>query len=359
MKTVMSIVGARPQFIKSAPVSRALKADGMREVLVHTGQHFDKAMSDIFFDELGLVAPEHHLSVAGGGHGEMTGRMLIALEPLVKEINPDYVVVYGDTNSTLAGALCAAKLHYPVAHVEAGLRSYNREMPEEQNRVLTDHLADILFTPTDIASQNLRGEGVADELIEQVGDVMYDASILFRESLTDRKAVLAKHCVQSKQYVLATVHRAENTDQVDRLAEILRELNRLTADLPVILPLHPRTRASIDRHRLDTGNIRCIEPIGYMAMVALQSEAAVIATDSGGVQKEAHFHGVPCVTLRQETEWTELVELGWNTLAPPLHSDIAYEIRESIGRLGRAGSPYGDGDAAVKISNRLRSKRGA
>lgn len=186
MKTVMSIVGARPQFIKAAPVSRVLKAEGMREVLVHTGQHFDQGMSDIFFDELGLATPEHHLGVAGGGHGEMTGRMLIALEPLVKDIQPDYVIVYGDTNSTLAGALCAAKLHYPIVHVEAGLRSYNREMPEEQNRVLTDHLADILFTPTDTASQNLRREGVSDKRIEQVGDVMYDASILFRESLRKR-----------------------------------------------------------------------------------------------------------------------------------------------------------------------------
>ncbi len=357
MTKIMTIVGARPQFIKAAPVSRALAAAGMHEQIVHTGQHFDAGMSDVFFEELGIPRPAHHLGVSGGGHGVMTGAMLQALEPLMEREAPDWVLVYGDTNSTLAGALAASKLHIPVAHVEAGLRSFNRRMPEEQNRIVTDHLSDLLLTPTDGATRRLREEGIPDERIVQVGDVMFDAALYYADRAAERSAVLAQHDLEAGTYILATIHRADNTDDPARLRAIVDGLEAVAVEHPVILPLHPRTRAALERHGIALSRVRAIDPVGYLDMVALERHAALIATDSGGVQKEAYFHGVPCVTLRDETEWTELVDLGWNRLAPPTQVDIAAVIREAVGTSGQEGRPYGDGQAADHIARALRDKR--
>lgn len=350
MINVITILGARPQFIKAAAVSQAIKkSDTLSEAIVHTGQHHDIAMSDIFFEELGIPAPNFHLNVNGGGHGNMTGVMLQRLEPLLLEQSPDLVLVYGDTNSTLAGALAASKLHIPVAHVEAGLRSFNRQMPEEQNRILTDHISDWLFSSTDTATANLQNEGLGDRQIHQVGDVMYDAALLFGNQARNQRNILERCGVPQSHYILATVHRAENTDNPIRLRAIIQALDGLAQDYPVVLPLHPRTHAALERQDIVPNNITCIDPVGYLDMVGLECQAAAIATDSGGVQKEAYFHGVPCVTLRNETEWVELIEMGWNRLARPGEDDIEQSIRDAIGSGGVPGSPYGDGDAATRI----------
>lgn len=350
MKVIATIVGARPQFIKVAPVSRALRdAGGVSEVLIHTGQHFDNNMSDIFFEELGIATPDHNLDIAGGGHGAMTGAMMQRLEPLLQELKPDLVLIYGDTNSTLAGALTAAKLHIPVAHVEAGLRSFNRAMPEEINRVVADHLSEWLFASTEAAMTNLRREGIAGAKVHQVGDVMYDAALLFAARAKERP-ILAELGVEPRRYILSTLHRAENTDDPERLAMLVTALELAATQMPVVLPLHPRTRGAMARHGLTFDRVRTIEPVGYLDMVALESNAAVIATDSGGVQKEAFFYEVPCVTLRGETEWSELLELGWNELAAPDGAAIAAQILAAVGRQGRAASPYGNGKAANAIA---------
>lgn len=355
MIKVLTVLGARPQFIKAAAVSRAFAAHpAVEERIVHTGQHHDAGMSDVFFAELGIPAPAHHLGVAGGGHGDMTGRMMIALEEVVAAERPDWVLVYGDTNSTLAGALVAAKLHVPVAHVEAGLRSFNRRMPEEVNRVLTDHCADLLFTPTDAAARHLRAEGIDPARIVPCGDVMLDAARIFGEVAQTAGAVRTGH-------VLATFHRQENTDSPERLAAILGGLARVAETLPVIFPLHPRTRARIDAAGLAArlGEIEIVEPLGYLEMIALQRGAAVIATDSGGVQKEAFFHKVPCVTLRDETEWTELVDAGWNRLVPPTSATaVAAAILGARGVAGQTICPYGDGNASNIIVERLAWRAG-
>lgn len=353
MPNILTVIGARPQFIKAAAVSRRIaEAPGLTEILVHTGQHYDANMSDVFFEELAIPSPAHHLGIAGGGHGAMTGRMLAALEELLIEARPDMVMVYGDTNSTLAGALAAAKLHIPVAHVEAGLRSFNKRMPEEINRILTDQCADLLFTPTATATQNLLAEGTPKGRIVECGDVMYDATLHFAEKAAASGAGAARFGLEPGKYVLATVHRQENTDDPARLAAILGGLALVASELPVVLPLHPRTRARIDAAGLSgtLAALRIIDPVGYLDMVGLEKDAAVIATDSGGVQKEAFFHRVPCVTLRHETEWVELVESGWNRLTPP---DSAETIRDMVlqarGTQGRDIAPYGSGDAAGKI----------
>ena len=353
MTEVLTVLGARPQFIKAAPVSRALRDAGLNEQIVHTGQHYDAGMSDVFFDELGIPSPTYNLGVSGGGHGEMTGAMLQALEPLLLDKQPNWVLVYGDTNSTLAGALAASKLNIPVAHVEAGLRSFNRRMPEEQNRVVTDHLSDLLFTPTDAATRRLEQEGIPGERVRQVGDVMFDAALFYGERAMEKSRVLDRLKLALGDYVLATVHRAENTDDPGRLRAIVEGLDAVAADRPVILPVHPRTRAALERENLTFKQTTIIEPVGYLDMVLLERHAAVIATDSGGVQKEAYFYRVPCVTLRYETEWTELVELGWNRLAPPCNADIAAEVLAAVGTNGLAGEPYGDGAAAVELATAL------
>jgi UDP-GlcNAc3NAcA epimerase len=357
MPQILTVIGARPQFIKAAAVSRQIaETQGLEEVLVHTGQHYDANMSDVFFDELDIPRPAHHLGIAGGGHGAMTGRMLAAIEALLLEVRPDAVMVYGDTNSTLAGALAAAKLHIPIAHVEAGLRSFNKRMPEEINRILTDQCADLLLTPTATATQNLLREGVQEARIVECGDVMFDAALHFGKKADAGQAGPARFGLTPKEYVLATVHRQENTDDPIRLAAILDGLAKVARDLKVVLPLHPRTRARIDAANLSDrlGALHIIEPVGYLDMVALEKHAAVVATDSGGVQKEAFFYEVPCITLRDETEWVELVEAGWNRLViPDAPETIRQAILQAIGSRGSEIAPYGNGNASGMIVEKL------
>jgi UDP-GlcNAc3NAcA epimerase len=354
--SIVTVIGARPQFVKAAVVSARLRAAGAREVLVHTGQHYDPAMSDIFFTELGLPAPAYHLGVGSGAHGAQTGRMLAAVEEVLLTEQPDWCLVYGDTNSTLAGALAAVKLHIPVAHVEAGLRSFNRRMPEEINRVLVDHAADLLFAPSDTAVAHLRAEGIPADRVLQVGDVMYDATLCYGARAQETSRVLERLALAPGRYILATVHRAENTDDPARLAAILGGLRAAAATLPVVLPLHPRLRELLRRTDDATAleGLRVIEPVGYLDMLRLEAGAAVIATDSGGVQKEAYYHRVPCVTLRDETEWLEVVETGWNRLCPPVDAaTVAAAVLAMRGVRGRETALYGGGTAAARIAQCL------
>lgn len=358
MKKILTVLGARPQFIKASVVSHAIAATTcLKEVLVHTGQHFDANMSDVFFNELGMKKPDFFLDVHSGTHGAMTGRMLSEVEQVILAEKPDVVLVYGDTNSTLAGALAAAKLHIPVAHVEAGLRSFNMAMPEEVNRVLTDRISRWLFSPTDLAAQHLRREGFAPEQIISVGDVMYDVALFYGQRVRSDTGLMARLGLLQQSYVLATIHRAENTDHPYRLAVIVDALVAISRHLPVVWPLHPRTRSALQKSgQFDTlaAHVRLIDPVGYLDMVQLEKFAAVIATDSGGVQKEAFFHQVPCVTLRDETEWVELVEAGWNRLAPPTSVDrIQDAVLAALECRGMAIEPYGAGNAAKKITAEL------
>ncbi len=358
MMKVLTIVGARPQFVKAAVVSRALaRREDVRETILHTGQHFDEALSDVFFRELGIPEPAYHLGIGGGTHGQNTGRMLEGIERVLLDERPDWVLVYGDTDSTLAGALAAVKLHLPVAHVEAGLRSFNRRMPEEINRVLTDHAADLLLAPTPTAVENLRREGLSEARVRWVGDVMYDAALHFGRLADRASTVLARLGLDPRGYVLATVHRAENTDDPARLEAVFEGLAQVAAEIPVVLPLHPRTRKALERLgwlERASERLRLIEPVGYLDMVALEKNARLIATDSGGVQKEAYFFSVPCVTLRDETEWVELVEAGWNLLAPPRDAQtVARSIRAHQDARGRPVEAYGDGRAAERIVSEL------
>ncbi len=354
---VMSIVGARPQFIKAAVVSRAIRRSSvLHETLVHTGQHYDDNMSTVFFDELGIAAPEYHLGVGSHSQGVQTARMLEALEALMLDTRPDQVLVYGDTNSTLAGALAAAKLRIPVAHVEAGLRSFNRRMPEEINRVVTDHLSTVLFAPTPTAVDHLRREGVPEVAIRLVGDVMYDAALDYAERAKARSTILSTLGLTAGEYGLATIHRAENTDAPERLRTIVDGLVEVARKMRVVVPLHPRTREALDRigllARLQAA-LTVIDPVGYLDMVSLEKHAHVIATDSGGVQKEAFFYRVPCVTLREETEWVELLDLGWNRLAPPSSPErirdalLASDLRTR--GLEAPADLYGGGEAVARI----------
>lgn len=360
MKKIVTVLGARPQFIKASVVSDALKQSGvLKEIVVHTGQHFDKNMSDIFFKELDMKAPDHHLGIGGGPHGEMTGRMLMEIEKVLLKEKPEVVLVYGDTNSTLAGALAAAKLHIPVAHVEAGLRSFNPKMPEEINRILTDRISHWLFTPTKTATNNLRAEGVSKDRIHEVGDVMYDAALQHRERVHANERILKRLKVHPQNYALVTVHRAENTDDPRRLAVIVKALKSVAHFLPVIWPLHPRTRNFLEKSNdlpIRDSHLYIIEPVGYLDMVQLEKYASVIATDSGGVQKEAFFHCVPCVTLREETEWIELLENACNRLVAPLNSEsVVKTIKSAVGTFVKVISPYGSGDASKRIAVGLTS----
>lgn len=338
-KLVLTVVGARPQFIKAAPVARALAATGIDEKIVHTGQHFDALMSDVFFAELDIPKPAWNLEINSLGHGAMTGRMLERLEEVMLAERPDLVLVYGDTNSTLAGALAAAKLHIPVAHVEAGLRSFNRRMPEETNRVLADHLATLLLCPTAAAVANLRAEGITRG-VHAVGDVMYDTTLAAVARARDRSRILETLGLAPRTYAVATVHRAENTDDPERLARILAHLEAAARERPVVMPLHPRTRKLMQAAGASPAGVRIVEPLGYLDMAWLVHNSAGVLTDSGGLQKEAYFHRVPCVTLRDETEWVETVEAGWNRLwnGPPHRAP-----RRGI-------ADYGDGRAAEAIA---------
>lgn len=355
---VLTVIGARPQFIKASVVSHAIAhTGGFSEVVVHTGQHFDANMSDVFFSELGMAPPAVSLDIHGGTHGAMTGRMLEAVEQVMLDQRPDVVLIYGDTNSTLAGALAAAKLHIPVAHVEAGLRSRNLRMPEEVNRMLADRISRWLFTPTQLATDNLITEGVAVERITQVGDVMYDVALHHGARAEQYSRILEKLSLARGDYGLVTVHRAENTDEPRRLANIVNGLSAVADELPLVWPLHPRTRAALKKAgKLEAlpRQIMLVEPVGYLDMVALEKDAAVIVTDSGGVQKEAFFHGVPCVTVRDETEWVELVDAGWNRLASPQAAGlVAAAVAAAIGTRGKEVAPYGQGNAATKIVQNL------
>ncbi len=355
MPRILTVVGARPQFIKVAPVSRALANEGIGEYLVHTGQHYDQDMSEVFFEELGIRKPDLNLNIGSGSHGAQTGAMLAGLDGVISKQKPDWVLVYGDTNSTLAGALAAAKLNVPVAHVEAGLRSFNRHMPEEINRVVADALATLLFVPTEAGRQNLLREGIPADRIRWTGDVMFDAMLMFRQHAARSSTVLDRLGLLKAPYVLATIHRAENTDDPARLKAIMEGLGTVAESLRVILPLHPRTRARLAAMQgIRLGRIEIIDPVGFLDMIRLESSAQVIATDSGGVQKEAFFHGVPCVTLRNETEWVELVALGWNRLVPPVNpTAIVNAILAAQGTKGQPASPYGDGAASKRIAQAM------
>lgn len=343
---VVTIVGARPQFIKAATVSRAFAEVGIKEVIVHTGQHYDANMSDIFFEELRIPRPDYHLGVGGGNHGQMTGRQLEKIEEVLLSERPDWVLVYGDTNSTLAGALAAVKLHIPVAHVEAGLRSFNRRMPEEINRVLTDHASNLLLAPTETAVSNLANEGIIGNKVQLVGDVMYDAA-MFYKNMAFEPTWFRSLGIERGSFVLCTIHRAENTDDLTKLHDILKGL--ADSGLPVILPLHPRTKGTIEGAGIVAADtIRVVPPVGYLEMVWLEMNCRVIATDSGGVQKEAYFHGKPCVTMREETEWVELVETGANVLAGTKPKAICQAL-ESNSAIPITAGMYGSGKAAENV----------
>lgn len=356
---IVTVVGARPQFIKAAALSHVLRSrDDLQEVIIHTGQHFDPGMSAVFFDQLGIPAPDVSLDIHSLPHGAMTGRMTEGIEQYLLSDGADLVLVYGDTNSTLAGALAAAKLHIPVAHVEAGLRSFNRRMPEELNRVVTDHLSDLLFAPTPAAVENLAAEGISGEQVVLTGDVMFDCAIRFGDVARRESDVLNRFEVVEGGYVLCTVHRAENTGDKQAMAALIDALQKVAATIPVVMPMHPRTAKLMQQDGLNFAGInglKLVEPVGYLDMVRLEQGSALILTDSGGVQKEAYFHRVPCITLRTETEWVELVDAGWNEICP-LHLGgqvIADRVGERTGSSGKDISLYGDGRAAERIANAL------
>jgi UDP-GlcNAc3NAcA epimerase len=309
---ILTIIGARPQFIKAGTVSREIvKHSNIQEVIIHTGQHYDANMSDIFFDEMKIPKPHYFLGIGGKTHGAMTGQMIEKIEEVALKEKPDWIMVYGDTNSTLAGALVASKLHIKLAHIEAGLRSFNMKMPEEVNRILTDRVSDILFCPTDIAVENLKNEGFENFgcRVVKSGDVMYDGTLFYR------KLAKKPSCDIKKGYILCTIHRAENTDSVERLKSIFEALAEISKEKQIILPLHPRTKKILKELDIDTQKLTIVEPAGYLEMVWLIDNCELVMTDSGGLQKEAYFFEKPCITLRDETEWVELIEHRFNVLA--------------------------------------------
>lgn len=354
---IATVVGARPQFIKAATVSRAIAESGRaREVLIHTGQHYDQNMSDVFFDEMGIPKPDYHLGIGGGLHGAMTGRQLEKIEEVLMIERPECVLVYGDTNSTLAGALAASKLHIPVVHVESGLRSFNRRMPEEINRVVTDHLADLLFCPSTPARDNLASEGIDLRKVRIVGDVMCDAAVYY--SARAFKPVWLKEIKTAEfGFALCTIHRAENTEDSERLRSIFLGLQ--ASKQPIILPLHPRTRARMKEADIyPSANVHLVEPVGYLEMVWLESRADVIVTDSGGIQKEAYFHQKPCVVLRDETEWMELVDAGCNVLVGVDPDAIRDGLERRTSSLDFSVPFYGTGHAAGLVVEGILSAMG-
>lgn len=356
MKKIVTVVGARPQFIKAAMVSRIFQKE-FNEVLVHTGQHYDANMSDIFFEDLGIPRPLYNLGVGSGSHGKQTARMLAGVEEVLMKEKPDYLLVYGDTNSTLAGALAASKLHIPVIHVEAGLRSFNKAMPEEQNRILTDHISEILFCPTEAAVGCLRKEGITKN-VYQVGDVMCDAVLYYAKQGTAKtkedyiQGLTVWHGEKGmleKGWYLATIHRAENTDSLEKIGEILSTFEAL--DTPVVFPVHPRTRGMVEKlcKEKEYHNLVCIDPIGYKEMLYLTKEAKKVVTDSGGLQKEAYILETPCVTVRDQTEWVETLSGGHNILAKPDKEDIMKKVLGGKQNWEHHPAYYGKGDAAEKI----------
>lgn len=350
---ILSVVGARPQFVKAGPVGRALAAAGIEDVLLHTGQHYDYGMSEVFFKELGMGEPRYNLGVGSGSHARQTAGILTGIEDALLLEKPDWLLIYGDTNSTLAGALAAAKLGVPVAHVEAGLRSYNRAMPEELNRVVADSLSSILFCPTRVAAANLKREGITSG-VHIVGDVMYD-TVLWASRHAEGVAPLERLGLRTGEYLLATVHRASNTDNPENLAAIMAALS--AAGEPMVFPVHPRTHKALESAGIIMGdNIEAIEPVSYLEMLALERHARKILTDSGGVQKEAMWLGVPCITMRDETEWVETVECGWNTLTGTDPQRIQAAI--SVPKPTNPPPPYyGDGHASEQIAQLLKETR--
>ena len=348
---IVTILGARPQFIKAGSVSREIaKHKAITEVIIHTGQHFDSNMSGVFFDEMKIPKPDYNLDINGLGHGAMTGQMLEKIEQVLLKEKPDWVMVYGDTNSTLAGALGASKLHIKVAHIEAGLRSFNMKMPEEINRILTDRISKLLFCPTDTAVENLKKEGFYqfDCNIINSGDVMLDGAIFYKELAQQPKIEL------QDKYILCTVHRAENTDDPLRLKTIFKALNKIAQETQVILPLHPRTKNIIQKLQIDITDLTIISPVGYLEMVWLINNTQLVMTDSGGLQKEAFFFKKPCITLRDETEWIELLKTGWNKLVSPTTAEAIYSAYHlALESKGKTVNPYGEGHASKRIIEAL------
>lgn len=350
---ILSVVGARPQFVKLAVIARAVAERGAPWVhrIVHTGQHYDQGMSSVFFEELAIPQPDYDLGVGSGPHGDRTGEMLKRLEPVLNTEKPDWVLLYGDTNSTLAGAVAASKLQLPTAHIESGLRSYRRSMPEEVNRIVADHLSDLLLCPTELAVANLRKEGLESRAV-LTGDVMYDAVLASRAVAEARCGSLAERWSQNS-FCLATVHRAENTDEPARLRQILESLGHIAETMcPVVWPVHPRTQSRLRDMGLSTGSVTTLGPVSYLEMLVLESRARFILTDSGGVQKEAYFFKVPCMTLRAETEWQETLEHGCNILTDCCRERILQAALNS-GGAGPWSAVYGDGTAGVRILDAL------
>lgn len=343
---IVTVIGARPQFIKAAPVSRVLR-ETHTELLVHTGQHYDANMSDIFFEELHIPKPDYNLGVGSGNHGKQTGEMLEKIEEIVLTEKPDYLMVYGDTNSTLAGALVAAKLHIPVIHIEAGLRSFNKKMPEEINRIMTDHVSEYLFCPTGTAVKNLKNENITHN-VYNIGDVMYDAVLFNRKLAQEKSTVLEVNGLEKKGYHLITIHRAENTDDLQNMKNILEAFSKIST--MKVWPIHPRTKKKLADFGLDLNdvpNLKVIEPVGYLDMLTLESNAQKIITDSGGVQKEAYFMKVPCVTVREQTEWVETLEENANILAGTSVEKILTAVNQEVAPSYK--DVFGDGEAAKKI----------
>ena len=349
---ILTVIGARPQFVKAATVSRALRKSNIQEVIVHTGQHHDQNMSQVFFDEMEIPTPHYNLEIQGLNHGAMTGRMLEKIEEVLVTEKPDYVLVYGDTNSTLAGALAAVKLHIPVAHVEAGLRSFDMKMPEEVNRILTDRISNVLFCPTQTAIDNLNKEGFdnMDSKIVLSGDVMYDAVLFYRQKIKTHSTVIQKENLQGKSFVLVTIHRAENTNDPSRLMEICEALNEIQKERQVVLPLHPRTKAYLQSQNLKL-DAKIIDPVGYFDMLALLENCNLVMTDSGGLQKEAYFFNKYCITFRDQTEWVELVQAKANSIVGADKSKIlsAYHAHKNS-KLTDQKPLYGNGNAAKLIA---------
>jgi len=352
---ILTVIGARPQFIKTGPVSKELRKSN-EEIILHTGQHYDDNMSESFFNELKIPEPDYNLFIGSGCHGLQTGKMLIGIEEVLMKEKNDLVLIYGDTNSTIAGSIAAIKLQIPVAHVESGLRSFNKKMPEEINRIVTDHLSAILYTPTNTAVSNLLNEGINKERIIRTGDVMYDAFLYAKKKL-DIVKVLSKYDLKENEYVLSTIHRPENTDTKKGLLSLLKGLNG--SPKKVIIPLHPRTRDYITKHNLKDEilkleNVSLIDPVGYLEFISLELGAWKIATDSGGIQKEAYLAGKPCITMRKQTEWVETVETGWNILVTNDTNKIK-DALENFNPKGYRPQFYGDGKAAKQIANHINS----
>ena len=354
---VLTVIGARPQFIKAAVVSNALSTKGINEFLVHTGQHFDDNMSKVFFDEMGISQPQVNLGISGHTHGSMTGEMLIEVEKLMMEQKPDWVLVYGDTNSTLAGSLAASKLNIPCAHVEAGLRSQNRKMPEEINRILTDHASDMLFAPTSTAHKRLLSEGIPQNKIVRTGDVMLDAALTFGKVAQEKSSIIKDLALEEQQFALCTLHRAENVDRLTTLEWIVEELNQVSKTINLVLPLHPRTKSKLEQFSLFEkipSNVKLIDPVGFLDVLSLQQSSSIIITDSGGMQKEAFFQSKPCVTVRTETEWVELLDDGHNRLAKPMLDSIKQKVDEALdASLDWSIDLYGDGHSSETIAKAL------